>query len=235
MCCREAAGDLLGVPGRFIDGQSSPGDPRFERVTGVIRHRDEELAVPLTGLVDGRDIGVVENAGGARLANEPRARQRVGTHGGRNELQPHPPSELLVLGEVDTTHPLLAERGHHAVVRDARADHRGRLYRSSPPHDLRHRPTCQRASGRRARHASAAHVGLQKHIGVQWTQGLTVARRALMLLPVSRCFSAAIEPGLHNFYPGSEISYENLVSRCARARTVEGRFAAEASLGEPDC
>ena len=68
----ERVGDLRHQPRGLRDRQRPARETCGERLAFVIRHRDERLVIRLADLVDRADVRVIERAGGARLAHQPR-------------------------------------------------------------------------------------------------------------------------------------------------------------------
>lgn len=66
----QGAGDLDGHPAGFSDRQRPARQSLLERLALVVGHDDVELAVVLTDVVNGADVGIVESRGGARFAQK---------------------------------------------------------------------------------------------------------------------------------------------------------------------
>ena len=68
-------------------------------------HGDPGEALGVTRLVDGDDVGMIEGGGGPRFLFEPAQRLRTGGQLGRQDLQGHFTTELVVSRTVDLSHP----------------------------------------------------------------------------------------------------------------------------------
>ena len=131
---------LVGVPERF---QKRPGDrerlrkrqrpaaqPIAKSLTRDVLHGQERDSVGVSGLVEGRDRGMLQPGAGRRFAEEPRA--RFGRQRGGKDLDRRGATEGEVPGEEDLSHASCPERLLDAIVRERAADTRpsGRFTRS---------------------------------------------------------------------------------------------------------
>jgi len=120
----ESAGNLDGVFQRVVNVQRAVLDLVLEGLAGVVRHRDEELAlVTPRDLVDYPDVRVVEGTGRPGLPRESGLELRVRGIGPGEELQGHRPLQRSVLGLVHESHAALAEALQDPVLLDLPADH----------------------------------------------------------------------------------------------------------------
>ncbi len=118
---REAVGDLQ----RVVDGlarrqaralQDVPQRFAFEQLLDDVR-----LAVVLADVEDGRDVGVVEGAGGLRLQLETAQAVGVGGEGGGEDLDRDVAVQARVPGAVDLPHAAGADGGEDFVGAEAGA------------------------------------------------------------------------------------------------------------------
>src|SRR5216684_1310875 len=82
----QARCDLTKNAERFRQRQCSSFESLFEALALVERHRDEQLAVLLTELVNRADVRMVEGAGGPRFAQESGLGVLAGSKLSRQEL-----------------------------------------------------------------------------------------------------------------------------------------------------
>jgi hypothetical protein len=121
---REDAGDLA-------DRHSTVGQAQRQGFALVVRHRDKRLASVVANLVHGRDVGVIERAGGARLPQQAGGGIGIMDRSRRQEFKRDPPLQVRILGQIHRAHTAGADVADDPVVRDGRADH-GTYPR--PPH-----------------------------------------------------------------------------------------------------
>jgi hypothetical protein len=112
----QPGGDLARDARRVVDGERPVLDALAKRLAVVERHRDEQLAVPLADVVHRGDVGVVEGAGGLRLAEKAGARVRVLRDRRRQEFQRDLAMQALVFGKIDDAHPTGADGCENPVV-----------------------------------------------------------------------------------------------------------------------
>lgn len=72
MCGAQRIGNLQDRARGVEVRQRTARETLGERLPFVVRHRDERLPVRVADLIDGGDVRMIERAGGARLAQEPR-------------------------------------------------------------------------------------------------------------------------------------------------------------------
>ena len=82
-----------------------------------------EGARALADFVDLGDEGMIEPGGGVRLAQQPPPRRLVRHLAFGQELERDLAIELKILGQIDLSHPSLADFRENPVVRDLAADH----------------------------------------------------------------------------------------------------------------
>ena len=70
VCGVERVGHLRDDAGDLGHRQRPAGEASRQRFALVVRHRDERLAGVVADLVDRRDVGMIERAGGARLPQQ---------------------------------------------------------------------------------------------------------------------------------------------------------------------
>ena len=75
----ECVGHLREDAGDLADGHLTAGEARGQGFPVVVRHGDERLAGMVADLVNRRDVGMIERAGGARLPQQ--AGRGIGDHG----------------------------------------------------------------------------------------------------------------------------------------------------------
>jgi hypothetical protein len=92
-------------------------------------HHDERLAVLLTDLVNGADVGMVECGSGPGLAAETFQGLRIVGDVVRKELESDEASELGVFGLVNQAHAAAAQLLQDAVVGNSLADHPPQILR----------------------------------------------------------------------------------------------------------
>ncbi len=113
------ARDLDGAP----EAQARPRKEVAERLARDQLHDDVGLALfGLAEVVDGGDVLVGEGRDGARLLEEARAVVALVASGVR-DFDGDAATQARVFGDVDDTHPALADLAENAVVRDGLADH----------------------------------------------------------------------------------------------------------------
>ena len=129
----------------------------LERLALEQLHRDEELAVVLTDLMDRADVRMIERRRRARLAMEALHRPVVAGEILRQELERDVPAESEVLGVVDDAHPPAAKFAEHAIVGDCFVDHAGAAerMRDCMPR-VQHGATVQHRSTRPNTHAGTS-------------------------------------------------------------------------------
>ena len=86
-------------------------------------HGDEGLAVFLTDVVDGADIGVIQRRGGLSLALKTSQSLRIAGDIVRQKFQRYEPVETSVFGLIYNAHASAPELLDDAIVRDGLADH----------------------------------------------------------------------------------------------------------------
>ena len=114
----QPGGDIARDARRLADGQRPALDALPQRLAVVERHRDEELAVPFADVVHRGDVGMVEGAGGLRLAQEAGACVRVLRDRRRQKLERDLAMQALVFGKIDDAHPTGTDGFEDAVMRD---------------------------------------------------------------------------------------------------------------------
>ncbi len=107
----EAVGDLERVVDRLALRELAAGEDRAQRLAFEELLDDVGRAVVLADVVDGGDVGVVEDAGGLRLLLEAAQAVGVGGEGGRQDLDRDVAAEARVLGAVDLPHAARADGG----------------------------------------------------------------------------------------------------------------------------
>ena len=115
VCLREPFRDLARDGEHLVRRERTTGDPLLEAAPFDQRHRDVGPALVLAGLVDRADVWVVERGGGLGLAQEPRARRRIGRQVVGQELQRDRAAKPDVLGAVDDAHPAAAQLAEDPV------------------------------------------------------------------------------------------------------------------------
>jgi hypothetical protein len=120
----QSSGNLRPDVRRVVDGQRAPFEPLFQRLAGVIGHRNERLPLPGADLIDRRDVRMVDRALRLCLTQEPLL--GLGSLRGRfaQELQRDFAMQMDVFGEIHHAHPARADVLDDAIVRDRGADHR---------------------------------------------------------------------------------------------------------------
>ncbi len=113
---REDAGDL---PNRHLTVRDARGQG-FARVVG---HGDERLAGMVADLVHRRDVGMIERAGGARLAQQAGRGFRIMDRSRRKKFERDPPFEFRIFGQIHRAHAAGADVADDPVVRDVGAYH----------------------------------------------------------------------------------------------------------------
>ena len=86
-------------------------------------HDEERLALVFFDLVDGANVGMIQQRGGAGLALEALQRFFIFVKVFRQKLGGHPAFEVDVLGLVHHTHAARAQLTQNAVVGDGAANH----------------------------------------------------------------------------------------------------------------
>src|SRR5947208_11530851 len=89
-----------------------------------ILHGEEGTAVLFADVVDGADIGVIEDGGGSRLPLKTVARLGIESRFVRQKLKRRRTLQPCVLGGVDYTHTPASQPAEDPVVRDGAADDR---------------------------------------------------------------------------------------------------------------
>ena len=117
----ESSADLRGHGDGLFVGERAVAEPRFQIRSLDVAHRDVELAVGLTGLVDRDHVRVVDRRGELRLGQEPLAESCVLRERGHQELEGDVALQAKVLGQVDDAHPAPAEDSLDPVVDDERS------------------------------------------------------------------------------------------------------------------
>jgi hypothetical protein len=98
-----------------------------EGCTIVVRHGDERLAGMVADLVHGRDVRMIERAGGTRLAQQTNRRFRIMDGSGREKFKGNPALEVRIFGQIHRAHAARADVAEDPVVRDAGAYHGRKL------------------------------------------------------------------------------------------------------------
>ena len=114
----QPGGDLARDARRLADCQRPALDALPQRLAVIERHRDEQLAVPFADVVHRGDVGVVEGAGGLRLAQKAGARVRVLRDRRRQKLERDLAMQALVFGKIDDAHPTGTDGCEDAVMGD---------------------------------------------------------------------------------------------------------------------
>ena len=96
----EGVSGLSQNAGDLADGHAPASEPSGQRFAVIVRHRDERLASMVTDPVHGRDVGMIERTGGARLPKQAgRGVTSIEGSGGQ-ELQGDTTLEVRVFGQV---------------------------------------------------------------------------------------------------------------------------------------
>ena len=106
----ERLGDLHPVLDGLPVGQRAAVEPRAQRL--AIEHLGDEIrdAVRRTDVEHRNDVGMIQAAGGARFAAEPRARFPGRSAVRRRNLHRHVAAEAGIMGAIDLAHPSGAEQ-----------------------------------------------------------------------------------------------------------------------------
>ena len=129
----EAPCDLDGELHRLARAQRAAGHAVAEGLALQQLRDDIGRAVVLPEIVDGDDVGVVEDAYGFGLVLEAADPVFVDRDLGVEDLEGHVAGEPLVFGAVDLAHASPAEDGHHFVGAHARAGPQtGRVHAAAP-------------------------------------------------------------------------------------------------------
>ena len=123
---REPFADFGGQLERAFRGQPAAQDDAAELVAADELHRDERHAVGFADFVDDGDVGMFDERGGARLAQQPLAPDRVVHEIVGQDLERDLASEVDVHRAIDDPHPAAADFLADLVVRQSPADHRVR-------------------------------------------------------------------------------------------------------------
>ena len=117
----QSVGQLNGQIQQQLGGERSPRSPLLQRLTFEQLHRDEVLALVLTHIVDGTDVGVIQ--GGCSSGLAPKTLQDLGiTRILRQELERDRASKASILGLVHNAHASFTEPFENAKVGDGSAD-----------------------------------------------------------------------------------------------------------------
>src|SRR5579862_1790594 len=119
----ERVGNFDGQRENGLDLHGTPGDAALQRHTVEKLHGDEGMAVLLTDVVNGADVGMIQRGGGLRFALEAGERLGVPREFVGKELEGHEATEAGVLGLVDHAHSAVPKFFKNAVVRYGLADH----------------------------------------------------------------------------------------------------------------
>ena len=108
-----------------VERQRPAAEHAREALAFDVLHDDVGMGVDVEDVVDGRDVGVGQPSGGARLAMETLA--RVGHAQPRlgRTLERDLPSEPRVFSEVDLAHAAASEALQHGVRSDPLTNHEG--------------------------------------------------------------------------------------------------------------
>ncbi len=121
----EAVDDLEGVVDRLARRELAAGEDGAEGLAFEELLDDVGRAVVLADVVDGGDVGVVEDAGGFGLLLEAAQAIGVGGEGGGEDLDRDVAAEARVLGAVDLPHAAGADGGEDLVGAEAGAGGEG--------------------------------------------------------------------------------------------------------------
>ena len=101
----------------LVERQRSAFEPRGQRLALEILHRDEEIPVLFTDVVELADIGMADRRRRPRLPPQPLGRIRIGG-GAPDHLQRDGPSQPRIPRRIHDAHPALAERARYLVMPD---------------------------------------------------------------------------------------------------------------------
>ena len=105
----EGAGDLAKNADAFVDRELAlAGEPRAQRLTLDVRHREIRNAPGVAGVQQRNDVRVLETRGEGDLALES-LDGHAGRHLRREHLDDHAPAERCLLGHEDPGHPSPAQ------------------------------------------------------------------------------------------------------------------------------
>ena len=123
--CAESSASAISIA-RVRTSSISGGCPAivFQSFAVEKLHGNELLAVLLTDVVDGADVGMIQSGSGARLALEALQRQRILSKIFREELQGYESPEPGVLRFIDHTHATAAQLSDDDVMRDGLTNQR---------------------------------------------------------------------------------------------------------------
>jgi hypothetical protein len=105
----ERLADLRGDVNRLIHVERAELQLVRQQLAFDVLHGDEQRAVALADVVDGRDVRRAQHRGGARLSEKPLAPLRVVLERGRQQLERHTTTEPRVFDEVDLAHAARAQ------------------------------------------------------------------------------------------------------------------------------
>ncbi len=111
----EAVDDLERVVDRLARRERAAREDRAQRLAFEELLDDVGRAVVLADVVDGGDVGVVQDAGGLGLLLEAAQAVGVGGEGGGEDLDRHVAAEARVLRAVHLSHPARADGGEDLV------------------------------------------------------------------------------------------------------------------------
>ena len=119
----QSFGDLERQLQRRLERQRTQTDPPPERFALETFHDEKMLSLVLVDVVDGADVGVIQERPGASAAFESRDRDGVLRDGGGKELQRDRSSQSRVFRTVHDSHPAATQLLDDAVVTDRLTDH----------------------------------------------------------------------------------------------------------------
>ena len=124
VCGIQSIGDVAGQRQQRFGVDGAALDAMLQGLAVEELHGDEGLAVGLTDIVNGADIGVIERGGGLGLALKPGQSLRVFGDFIGQELQRHKTPQAGILGFVHHAHAAAAQLFEDSIMRDGLADHR---------------------------------------------------------------------------------------------------------------
>ena len=119
----ERVGQLRQDAGDLADRHLPVGEASRKGFPLVVRHRDERLAGMVADLVERRDVGMIQRAGGARLAQQASRGFRIMDRSGQQEFERDPPFQVGIFSQIHRAHAAGADVADDPVVRDAGANH----------------------------------------------------------------------------------------------------------------